>query len=107
MDKEAACFWQELLALANHRKAIRDEIKHYLEQRRHLQAAALERSFKHNGITSKAPPMAWALLIGGISHILTTEAMVGLSFGHKETQDLMRSILDSALGKPPEIASPK
>ena len=32
MDKDAACFWQELLALANHRKAIQDEVKHYFEQ---------------------------------------------------------------------------
>jgi AcrR family transcriptional regulator len=108
LDKEAACFWQELLALANHRKAIQDEIKHYMEQRRHLQAAALERSLKRNDIKSKTPPIAWALLVGGISHILTTETMLGLSFGHKETLELMHAILDSALtGKTPEVADPK
>lgn len=95
-ETEAAIFWQELHALANHRKAIRDEVRHYMEQRRVLQAAALERSFKLSGVSSEFPPAAWALLVGGVLHVLSAEAVVGLSSSHEEALELLKAILDRA-----------
>jgi AcrR family transcriptional regulator len=97
-DRESVSFWQELLALANHRKAIREEVRHYMEQRRQLQAAALERGFKATGTASEVPLIVWALLVGGVSYMVSTEGMLGLSEGHKETLELVREIVARGVG---------
>ena len=95
-ENEAAIFWQELLALANHRKPIREEVRHYTEQRRLLHAAALERTFSLSGMEPNASPIAWSLLIGGVMNILASETVLGLSSGHTEVIQLLKDILRGA-----------
>lgn len=94
-NAEELGFWRELVALANHRKAIRGEVRHYTAQKRLLQSASLERSFQVSGMQSKVPSIAWILLIVGASHVLAMESMLGLSYGHQETMDLLQDIIRS------------
>ena len=94
-NAEELGFWRELVALANHRKSIRGEVRHYTAQKRLLQSASLERSYQVSGMQSKVPSIAWILLIVGASHVLAMESMLGLSYGHQETMDLLQDIIRS------------
>ena len=108
-DREALIFWLELLALGNHRPAIRQEVRHYTEQKRMLQSAALERSFQLSGVRSEFSSAAWTLLVGGASHILSMEASLGLTSAHEETLELVHHILRTGgmVLKATDVAGPQ
>lgn len=94
-DSETASFWLELLALANHRKAVRDEVRRYADQMRLVQSAALERTLERGKPAAGGSPVAWTLLISAVSQMLVNEAMLGITRGHDEARALLGDLLKS------------
>lgn len=76
----------EFMALANHRKAVRDEIARSCERIRQRQAALLARLLGDLGLdAAKWPPLVLSLLMAGASRAIATETAIGVSTGHAET----------------------
>jgi TetR/AcrR family transcriptional regulator len=84
-DQKTARLSVEFLALANHRKAIRAEVKRYAEQMRIVQAAALTRQFEAGADLGVAPLTAVVLTVAA-ANLLFLESALGISLGHGETQ---------------------
>jgi AcrR family transcriptional regulator len=100
-DPAGTTLTMEFSALANHRKAIREELATYAEQFRRLQSEALAGVFGHHGIdTDELPPQALALLITSISQILVLEEALGLTTGHAEMRELVERCLARYEGEP-------
>jgi TetR/AcrR family transcriptional regulator len=85
MDTPAAILAVELLALANHRPAIRAEIKLRGESLRSMQAGALARVLRDVPIGSTINlPLATTVFLTGLSMVLAMEGALGTSTGHKD-----------------------
>jgi TetR/AcrR family transcriptional regulator, regulator of autoinduction and epiphytic fitness len=77
----------EFLALANHRKTIRNEIVQFAEKARALQAKALAALLPSSGIDSvPCSPLCISVLLTSISRNLIFESGVGISSGHAEAR---------------------
>jgi len=77
----------EFLALANHRKTIRNEIVQFAEKARELQAKALSAVLPSSGIDSvPCSPLCISVLLTSISRNLIFESGVGISSGHTEAR---------------------
>lgn len=80
----------EFIALANHRKSLREEIAARAEQSRDLQAdmlaAALARS---SALPEACSPLALAILLNGIARTLVNEESIGIARGHDEVRELV------------------
>jgi AcrR family transcriptional regulator len=85
-DQKTARLSVEFLALANHRKAIRAEVKQYAEQMRIVQAAALTRQFEVHGAGLGITPLTAVVMTVATSNLLFLESKLGISLGHCETQ---------------------
>jgi hypothetical protein len=83
----------EFLALANRRKAVRNEVKRYSEQLRSVQLAALTRYFEERGIQPSIDPIVTLVLMSSVSQLLMLEAALGISLGHAETQAFIEGVL--------------
>jgi len=80
----------ELMAMANHRKEIGDEIARQAEQVRALQAELIARLMHERGIDSNQhPPAMLAMVMTTLSQVLIREHELGIKAGHA---DLKRSI---------------
>ena len=90
--REGAVMTTEFLAMANHRKAIRDEIAaHALRSREaelQIIAAALA------GRDTDVPPVALTTLLAYIPRTFVLEEALGLTFGHPETLALVQRYLN-------------
>ena len=85
-DTRGAVFTVELVALANHRKAIRAEIARYAERFRAVQLDALAAALAADGIgPDELPPVAALLLMTGLSQVLALEQALGVTAGHADT----------------------
>lgn len=85
-DSRGAAFTIELVALANHRKAIRDEIARYAERFRAAQLEAVTHALAAAGITAgELPPIVALLLMTGLSQVLALEEALGVTAGHDAT----------------------
>lgn len=96
-DPTGTALTMEFMALANHRKAIRDEIAAYAERFRAQQIEALNALA---GGTGPLPPAAVSMLMVGISRVLVMEQGLGLTTGHAETLALVERYLDEIEGPP-------
>jgi TetR/AcrR family transcriptional regulator len=85
-DEKMARLSVEFLALANHRKAIRAEVKRYAEQMRIVQAAALTRQLEVQGADLGITPLTAVVLTVAAANMLFLESALGISLGHCETQ---------------------
>jgi AcrR family transcriptional regulator len=92
-DTKLAALSMEFLALANHRKAVRAEVKRYAEQLRIVQTAALARHLQVRGIKPTVAPIAAMVLMHSVSQILMLEAALDISLGHRETREFIESSL--------------
>jgi hypothetical protein len=100
-DPAGTTLTMEFSALANHRKAIREELSTYAEQFRRLQSEALAGVLGRHGIdTDELPPQALAVLITSISQILVLEEALGLTTGHAEMRALVERCLADYEGEP-------
>lgn len=86
----------ELVALANHRKAIRAALAQASERIRILQAAAFTRVIDELKLgDEEIPPLFLSLLMTGLSRIVAMDNVLGVTTGHDETF----TFIDKLLGK--------
>ena len=85
-DSELATLGLEFLALANRRKAVRSEVKLWVEQIRLMQTEALRNDLKLRGIKPQITPIVAIMLLSGISQLLMLEKALGVSLGHADAQ---------------------
>jgi AcrR family transcriptional regulator len=84
-DPPGAAFNIEFTALANHRKAIRAEISHYVEQYRQLQLDAVTVALQRAGVSPEScPPEVAFLLMTGLSQVMALEKVLDVTSGHEE-----------------------
>lgn len=75
----------EFMALANHRKAIRVELKAYADRVRDIETAAVTVALRARGIDlGEHPPVVVSMLIAQIARSLCNESAVGVTLGHDE-----------------------
>lgn len=85
-DPRGAAFTIEFVALANHRKAIRDEIARYAERFRSVQRQAVADALDAAGVDNeRLPPIVGQLLMTGLAQVLALDARLGVTTGHRET----------------------
>lgn len=107
-DKPLEAFWDfqsgwaqtalgvEFVALANHRKAIRDMLAGATDEARESQSRSLQRAFGDLTLDPAIlPPIALATILIAIGRLLANEERVGITRGHKET----RAFVDWALAR--------
>ena len=95
-DTELATLSLEFLALANRRKAVRNEVKSWVEQIRHMQTEALRNDLKLRGIKPQVEPIVAMMLLNGISQLLMLEKALGISLGHAEAQRFIENCIRHA-----------
>jgi AcrR family transcriptional regulator len=95
-ERRGGNLWLEFLALANHRKAVRAEVRRYAEELRLVQTAALTRHFQERGVTPDIAPMVRIILMASVSQLLMLENALGISMGHEATRDFMEISLRRA-----------
>lgn len=84
----------EFMALANHRKVIRAELRAYAERVRDIETAAVTVALRANGVDLDVhPPVVVSMLIAQIARSLCNESAVGVTLGHDE----MRAYVDRML----------
>lgn len=89
----------EFMALANHRKVIRAELKAYAERVRDIETAAVTVALRANGIDlDDYPPVAVSMLIAQIARSLCNEDAVGVTLGHDEMRAFMQRWMQSLNG---------
>lgn len=84
----------EFMALANHRKEIRAELKAYAERVRDIETAAVTVALRANGVDLEAhPPVVISMLIAQIARSLCNESAVGVTLGHDEMRAYVERLL--------------
>lgn len=84
----------EFVALANHRKAIRDTLAGSTDAAREIQSRLLARALGGLALDPVVmPPIALATILVAIGRLLANEERVGITRGHDET----RAVVDWAL----------
>ncbi|UNB54751.1 TetR/AcrR family transcriptional regulator [Mycolicibacterium sp. YH-1] len=101
----------EFMALANHRKAIRAELKSYAERVRDIETAAVTVALRGRGVDLDAhPAMAISMLIAQTARSLCNESAVGVTLGHDELRDFVERqislLLDTAATTPSAAPQP-
>lgn len=105
-DTRLSALNTEFMALANHRKAIRTELKAYAERVRDIETAAVTVALRTRGIDlNEYPPVAISMLIAQIARSICNEEAVGVSTGHEQLRALVERHLDRLAGTPPPATS--
>src|SRR5215207_2430085 len=81
-DRDSAVFTVEFVALANHRKAVRDVVAAYAERFRAAQLGALEAALRAHGLDDRLPPVVAQLLMTGLAQVMALEQALGVTTGH-------------------------
>ncbi|BBX69869.1 TetR family transcriptional regulator [Mycolicibacterium psychrotolerans] len=98
-DTRLSALNTEFMALANHRKAIRAELKAYAERVRDIETAAVTVALRTRGIDlNEYPPVAISMLIAQIARSICNEEAVGVSAGHEQMRALVERYLDRLAG---------
>ena len=99
-DLRASVLNTEFMALANHRKAIRAELKSYAERVRDIETAAVAVALRARGLDlNDYPPVAVSMLIAQTARSLCNEDAVGVTLGHDELRTFVERQLN-LLGAP-------
>ncbi|OBA64805.1 TetR family transcriptional regulator [Mycobacterium sp. 1100029.7] len=84
----------EFMALANHRKAIRAELKAFAERVRDIETAAVTMVLRANSIDlDEYPPVAISMLIAQTARSLGNESAVGVTHGHDELRAFVARLM--------------
>jgi AcrR family transcriptional regulator len=87
-------FSMEFVALANHRKAIGEEIAAYGERFRKIQQDAVAARLEALGISEAAfPPVVALLALTGIAQFMAIEASMGITNGHATASAFIENFL--------------
>jgi AcrR family transcriptional regulator len=81
-DRDSAVFTVEFVALANHRKAVREVVAGYAERFRAAQLDALEAALRAHGLADRLPPLVAQLLMTGLAQVMALEQALGVTTGH-------------------------
>lgn len=82
----------ELMALANHRKAIGAELRNFAERVRDIETAAVTMSLRSYGVDLDAyPPVVIAMLVAQLARSVSNESAVGLTRGHEELHQFVEA----------------
>jgi len=85
----------EFMALANHRKAIRIELKTFAERVRDIETAAVTVALRTRGVDlAEFPPVAISMLIAQTARSLCNEDAVGVTAGHTELRAFVDHLLE-------------
>jgi len=82
----------EFMALANRSASLRDEVTHFIEESRRIQAEAVERSLGESALPQPLDPAGVALLATGIALAMTRESALGISMGHDSVLRLVEAL---------------
>ncbi len=94
-DSRTTVLNTEFIALANHRKVIRAELKNYAERVRDIESAAVTVALRARGISLiQYPPVVISMLVAQIARSLSNEAAIGVTLGHEEMRELMQRQID-------------
>lgn len=89
-DRRLTALNTEFMALANHRKVIRVELKAVAERVRDIEAAAVAVSLRARGVDLQAfPPVVVSMFIAQIARSLCNENAVGVTLGHAEMREFV------------------
>lgn len=101
----------ELMALANHRKAVRAEMAKHGVEMREMQREALARYFEARGIAGQISPGVVTAILAGVGTYLALEERIGMETAHAETAAFVEAVLErlSATGEAhwPDTAAEK
>jgi AcrR family transcriptional regulator len=87
----------EFVALANHRKTIRDEIAHYAQRFRELQLEAITAILDDHGVSADiCPPVVVLLAMTGVTQVMALETALGVTAGHAEMTQFVDAWIDEA-----------
>ncbi|BBY92916.1 TetR family transcriptional regulator [Mycobacterium gallinarum] len=91
----------EFMALANHRKMIRTELKAYAERVRDIETAAVTVALRARGVDlDEYPPVVISMLIAQIARSLCNESAVDVTLGHDAMRAFMERQLDLLTDSP-------
>jgi AcrR family transcriptional regulator len=98
----------ELVALANHRKALQRELAYSSERSRRLQAAIIDKAFRAANLdTGGIPPMLVSLFLTAVSRLLAMDKALGVTAGHAEAAAFVEALLQRIeAGEPPFAGQP-
>lgn len=86
-DKSNSASTMEFIALANHRKVIRDEIADYSRRFRRVQLDALTQVLQRYGLDAEEWPASVVILVlSSLSRFMLIEEAFGVDVGHAETE---------------------
>jgi TetR/AcrR family transcriptional regulator len=87
-DPTGTALTMEFIALANHRKALRDEIASYAERFRSAQIKTMTSAMERYDIDFEefSPTVLIVLLTGATRVLVLEEAALGMTAGHEETK---------------------
>lgn len=89
-DPRGARFNIEFVALANHRKAIRNEMARYAERYRAAQLEAVTTALGVVGVPEdELPPIVALLMMTGLTQVLALEEALGVTAGHDTTRSFI------------------
>ena len=98
-DRTNSSLTTELIALANHRKALHAEIAAYSLKFREIQLGRIERALAEYGVdTTEWPVAAVVVILAGISRFLLMEESSAVSLGHPETIAVVERFIRSVEG---------
>ena len=104
-DPRTTTFTMEFMALANHRKVLREEFARFGERFRSQQRKGLSDALQRYGVdASEVPPVVWAVFATSLSRVLVMEQALGMSAGHAETLEFVETWLRQLEGEPAEAA---
>lgn len=93
-DPDVTALTAEMMALANHRKAIQNELAEGAKRLRHMQVDALSELLERLGVTNDViRPDALMVVIASVSRVIVMEKSLGVSTGHKNTLALVEHYL--------------
>lgn len=99
-ELQDASLLAELMALAGHREALRDEITTSVERFRAMQASALSPAMDDLGLKEVfGSPEVLALCMVGLARVLAVEERLGISSGHAQARAAMARWLDQLESK--------
>jgi TetR/AcrR family transcriptional regulator len=100
-DPSATRLTLEFMGLANHRKALHDEIAHYAYRSREEQTKAMTTVLQRYGVDlSDVPPVVWTFFGTGASQVLVVERSLGVDLGHTEILEFIEEQLRQLEGDP-------
>jgi AcrR family transcriptional regulator len=92
-DPRGAVMNVEFMALANHRKVIRNELAICGDRLRKLQEEAIQRHFEQRGVKARMPAGVVVMLMSSVGLTLMMESTVGMHHAHADTEALVEDYL--------------